>query len=60
MKNKCKKCGQNKPYKKRYIVTSGEMGTQEILDQKTGNTFYGDSSSVINQLIDELNRLDKE
>jgi hypothetical protein len=60
MKNKCKECGQNKPYKKRYIVTAGEMGTQEILDQKTGNTFYGDSSSVINQLIDELNRLDKE
>lgn len=60
MKTKCTKCGCKKPYKNRYIVTDGEMGTQEILDQKTGQTFWGDADEVINQLIKELNRLDRE
>ena len=60
MKNKCKECGRKKPYKNRYIVTDGEMGTQEILDQKTGKTFWGDGERIVNELIKELNRLDKE
>lgn len=60
MKTKCKECGRNKPYKKRYIISAGEMGTQEVIDLKTGNTIYGSDEDVINQLVDELNRLDKE
>lgn len=60
MSDKCKSCGAKKPYKKRYIIQAGEMGTQEIIDLKSGNTFYGEDHQVINQLIAELNRLDKE
>lgn len=46
--------------KNRYVVTWGEMGTQEILDIQTGKSFYGDASSIINQLIKELNRINNE
>lgn len=59
-KIKCKHCGSPMPYKNRYIVTDGEMGTQEVLDQKTGETFWGSDSDIINKLIKELNRLDSE
>jgi hypothetical protein len=59
-KKKCKECGRDKPYKKRYVVQAGEMGTQEVVDLKTGDAFYGSDADVINQLIKELNRLDRE
>lgn len=59
-KTKCKACGKAKPFKRRYIITEGEMGTQEVLDQVTGQTFWGDDCSIISQLIDELNRLHNE
>lgn len=60
MSQKCKGCGRKKPYKNRYIITDGEMGTQEILDQKTGQTFWGNADDIINKLIQELNRLDRD
>jgi hypothetical protein len=47
-------------YKNRYIVTIGEMCSQEILDQKTGNVIYGNESEIINKLIKELNNLENE
>ena len=59
-KVKCKCCGRSKPYKKRYLVTEGEMGSQEVLDRKTGKTFWGDAERMVNELIKELNRLDAE
>ena len=31
------------------------MGTQEVLDQKTGKTFWGTEGDIINQLLKELN-----
>jgi hypothetical protein len=60
MKTKCSKCGCKKAYKNRYVIQAGEMGTQEVVDLKTGNAFYGTEADVINQLIKELNRLDRE
>jgi hypothetical protein len=56
-KKDCPSCGRKMPYKSRYIVTAGEMGTQEILDQKTGRVFAGDSEEMVNLLLKELNRL---
>jgi hypothetical protein len=59
-KPKCKSCGCRKKYKNRYIIVAGEMGSQELLDRKTGKTFWGDSEKMVNELIKELNRLDAE
>lgn len=46
--------------KARYIVTLGEMGTDEILDTQTHREFCGSSEDMVNQLLAELNRLNKE
>ncbi len=46
--------------KARYIVTLGEMGTDEILDTQTHTEFCGSSEDMVNQLLAELNRLNKE
>lgn len=54
----CKSCGSKISYKNRYIVTAGEMGTQEILDMKTGKTFWGSSEQVINDLLKHINEED--
>lgn len=55
LKIACKCCGHKTTYKKRYVVVQGEMGTQEILDRKTGKTFYGWADDVINDLLEHLN-----
>lgn len=59
-KKDCPSCGRKIPYKSRYVVTDGEMGTQEILDQKTGKTFCGNSEDMVNLLLKELNRLNHQ
>jgi predicted flavoprotein YhiN len=59
-KKDCPSCGRKLPFKSRYVVTWGEMGTQEILDQKTGKVFAGDSEDMVNILLKELNRLNHE
>lgn len=46
--------------KARYIVILGEMGTDEILDTQTHREFCGSSEDMVNQLLAELNRLNKE
>jgi hypothetical protein len=54
-KPSCPHCGKKMPFKNRYIITAGEMCTQEVLDQKTGKTFWGTEGDIINQLLKELN-----